>query len=247
MHWVHLVTGTLFCRETVRKVLRQLGHSWKKARKLLGKACPVRRAEFVEQLCQLLEQSKHPDSPLVLFCDEAHIHLDTDLGYGWAPVGKRLWVNSYSRSLGAKVTCFGFYALDHSEPVQIWPASWANGETTCQMLRRLRLTYPDRPLVLFWDNVSYHRALCVRELAAQLGIELRFLPPYSPDLMPVERLWSWLRQELTYLHCHVDFQQLTDRIEGLQCRLNDDPSAVHKRLRPKTHLDPEEEKLRFSA
>lgn len=31
--------------------------------------------------------------------------------------------------------------------------------------------------------------------------------------MPVERLWSWLRQELTYLHCHVDVQQLTDRIE----------------------------------
>ena len=71
-----------------------------KARKLLGKASPTRRAEFVEQLCQLLTQSKEPDAPLVLFCDEADIHLDTDLGYGWAPVGKRLWVNSYSGSLG---------------------------------------------------------------------------------------------------------------------------------------------------
>jgi len=137
------------------------------------------------------------------------------------PAGPRLpqaalCINSYSRSLGAKGTCFGFYALDQSEPVQIRPASWANGETTCQMLQRLRLTYPDQPLILFWDNVSYHRAVCARELAA-------------------------------YLRCHVDFQQLTDRIEGLQCRLNDDPSAVHKRLRPKTRLDPEEEKLRFSA
>lgn len=242
-----MITGKLVCRETVRKVLGQLGHSWKKARKLLGKACPTRRAEFVAQLVPLLEQSSQPNSPLVLFCDEAHIHLDTDLGYGWAPVGKRLFVNSYSRSLGAKVTCFGVYALDHSEPVQIFTASWANGETTCQMLRRLRLSYPDRPLILFWDNVSYHKALCVRELAAQLGIDLRPLPPYSPDLMPVERLWSWLRQELTYLHCHVDIEQLTDRIASLQAQLNDEPATVHKRLRPKTNLDPEEEKLRFSA
>jgi hypothetical protein len=83
-----MITGRLFCRETVRKVLRQLGHSWKKARKLLGKACPTRRAEFVEQLCQLLTQSKEPDAPLVLFCDEAHIHLDTDLGYGWTQASR---------------------------------------------------------------------------------------------------------------------------------------------------------------
>lgn len=75
------------------------------------------------------------------------------------------------------MTCFGFYALDPGEPVQIWPASWANGQTTCDMLRRLLLTYPDGPLALFWDNVSYHRSLCVRELAAQLGIEL---PPPAP-------------------------------------------------------------------
>lgn len=148
-HWLHMSTGKLFCRETARKVLGQLGHSWKNARKLLGKACPTRRAEFVAQLVPLLEQSSQLDSPLVLFCDEAHIHLDTDLGYGWAPVGKRLFVNSYRRSLGAKVTCFGVYALEHSEPVQIFTSSWANGETTCQMLRRLRLSYPDRPLILF--------------------------------------------------------------------------------------------------
>ncbi len=36
---------------------------------------------------------------------------------------------------------------------------------------------------------------------------------------------AWTSAGSTY--CHVDFQQLTDRIEGLQCRLNDDPSAVH--------------------
>ena len=101
--------------------------------------------------------------------------------------------------------------------------------------------------MLLWDNVSYHRCVCVRELAAELGIQLLFLPAYSPDLMPVERLWSWLRQELTYLHCHVDLEQLTERIEGLQSQLNDEPATVHRRLRPKTRLDPEEEKLRFSA
>lgn len=38
-----------------------------------------------------------------------------------------------------------------------------------------------------------------------------------------------------------------ERIEGLQSRLNDEPATVQKQLRPKTCLDPEKERLRFSA
>ncbi len=109
---------------------------------------------------------------------------------GWAASGSgrrapvypqaALCINSYSRSLGAKGTCFGFYALDQSEPVQIRPASWANGETTCQMLQRLRLTYPDQPLILFWDNVSYHRAVCARELARLPAVSCGLPATYRP-------------------------------------------------------------------
>ncbi len=112
------------------------------------------------------------------------------------------------------------------------------------MLVALRDSYPDRPLVLVWDNVRYHHAKAVRSYADQLGIQLVYLPPYSPDFMPVERLWQWLRQQLTALHCHRDEDELRDRICGFQAQLNDEPTSVHGRLRPKTRLDPEEEKLR---
>ena len=53
---------------------------------------------------------------------------------------------------------------------------------------------PRKGIIVIWDNVRYHHSRLVRVEAAQLGIELRFLPPYSPDLIPVERLWSWLRR-----------------------------------------------------
>ena len=86
---------------------------------------------------------------------------------------------------------------------------------------------------MIWDNVRYHHSRLVRTEAVQLGIELRFLPPYSPDLMPVERLWSWLRQELTYLHCHPSEQQLAERIAAFVAQLLDEPATVPKRLRPK--------------
>ena len=73
------------------------------------------------------------------------------------------------------------------------------------------------------------------------------LPPYSPDLMPVERLWSWLRQTLGYLHCHSDEAELEERIAAFVEALLDAPGEVHRRLVPKLQLDPAVEKLRGSV
>ncbi len=41
-----------------------------------------------------------------------------------------------------------------------------------------------------------------------LGIELAPLPGYSPDLMPVEALWRWLGEDVTYHHCHAAAEDL---------------------------------------
>lgn len=230
----------------MRRLLKRLGFTFKKAHKLLGKASAKGRAQFIRELSDLVLSAQQSDGPLLVFVDEAHIHLDADTGYGWAPRGQRLYVNSNSPALSQKRTCFGMYLYGATQPVQIHTASWANGQTTCETLEALRQTYPHQPLVLIWDNVRYHHSKLVRSKAEELGIRLLYLPPYSPDLQPVERLWGWLRQELTYLHCHADEQELMDRIAAFVDRLQDCPAEVHRRLKPKLHLDPEEEKLRVS-
>src|SRR4051812_50045061 len=71
----------------------------------------------------------------------------------------------------------------------------ANGEHTVEVLRRLRAEWPDRKLLVLWDGAPYHRAQAVREAARTLDITLMPLPGYSPDLMPVEALWHWLRED----------------------------------------------------
>jgi transposase len=71
----------LFCRETIRAALHRLKLSWKKAKKLLGRADPVRRQAFIEQLQGLLVGAQH-DRHLLVYLDEAHIHQDADLGSG---------------------------------------------------------------------------------------------------------------------------------------------------------------------
>ena len=130
--------------------------------------------------------------------------------------------------------------------MRLWPYPRANGEHTIEVLGRLRAEVPERELIVFWDGAPYHRAKTVREVATTLGITLIPLPGYSPDLMPVEALWRWLREDVTYHHCHASADDLIRRVATFEARLNQDPLVIADRLWVKDRLDPEEEKLRFS-
>jgi Winged helix-turn helix len=68
-------------RESIRRVLHRLNLSWKKARKLLGRAQPKQREAFMAQIGPLLDGARDERHHLV-YLDEAHIHQDVDLGYG---------------------------------------------------------------------------------------------------------------------------------------------------------------------
>jgi transposase len=236
--------GRLCCRETIRAALHRRKLSWKKAKKLLGRADPERRQAFVAQLQGVLAGAQR-DQHWVVFLDEAHLHQDADLGYGWAERGQRLWVASRSPRLSARVSFYGLYLYNEGQ-VRLWPYRRANGEHTIDVLRRLRAEFPDEALIVLWDGAPYHRAQAVREAARALDITLMPLPGYSPDLMPVEELWHWLREDVTYHHCHASADDLTRRVADFEARLNRDPFVIADRLWVKDCLNPDEEKLRFS-
>lgn len=237
--------GRTFCRETIRTALKRLGLSWKKAKKLLSRGDPKQREAFVVKLKTLLTEAMQPDD-LLVFIDEGHIHQDADLGYGWSVMGERFWVCSSSPGLHAKVSFYGLYLYNEGQ-VRIWPYERANGILTIDVMRRLREEFPNRHIRIVWDGAAYHRSKIVMAAAvASMNIELIRLPAYSPDFMPVEALWRWLREDVTYNHCHTTPEELMTRVAEFQARINADPLAVADRLWVKTELDPEEEKLRIS-
>jgi transposase len=242
--WVRERFGLVCGRETIRAVLHRLTLSWKKAKKLLGRANPEPRQAFIEPLQGVLDGAQR-DQHLLAYVDEAHIPQDCDLGCGWAERGQRFWIASSSPGLSARVSVYGLYLYNEGQ-VRLWPYPRANGEHTIDVLQRLRAAFPDEALIVLWDGAPYHRAKAVREAARALNITLMPLPGYSPDLMPVEALWRWLREDVTYHHCHASAEDLIRRVDAFEVRLNRDPLVIADRLWAKDRLDPNDEKLRFS-
>src|SRR4051812_27079087 len=121
--------GLVCCRETVRAALHRLTLSWKKAKKLLGRADPERRQAFIEQLQSVLAGAQR-DRHLLVYVDEAHLHQDADLGYGWAKRGERLWVASSSPGLSARVSFYGLY-LYNEDPMGATGSILLSGRVGC--------------------------------------------------------------------------------------------------------------------
>jgi transposase len=246
--WLAQAFGLRASRNAIRRALKRARLSFKKIKKLLGEAKPDKRAAHVEQLSQLFDKVRAGEIILV-YIDEAHFHRDMDLGYGWGRIGKRIWRKSGCAKLSERLNCYGAYDFSNGECF-LWEDGWCDGERTVEFLRELKRWREGKAgeLVVIWDNAPCHTAKVVKAEAARLGVELIYLPGYSPDLNPIERLWDWMRQEVTRGHCHPSVAGLTAACQEFIATINQNPIAVVDRLWPVFELDPEvEDKLRVSS
>ena len=90
---------------------------------------------------------------------------------------------------------FGFYA-----PCGISVVGFKENSkkaSVCSFLEEVRANNPDQSIMLMLDNFSSHKAQATRQKAEEFGIRLTYLPPYLPDLNPIEQVWRCLKRELS--------------------------------------------------
>lgn len=232
-------------RSTLCTLLGTLGFSWKKTKVLLGKANPERRREYIAFYKALYDEMRFGERTLI-YIDEAHLHQDMDLGYGWARRGERFFRVSQSPGLQAKINWYGAYDFTNGH-VLLWAYGTCNGANTADFLDRVAAYAQGLPCpTIIWDGAPVHRARVAKARAKALGLEVIFLPAYSPDLNPIEGLWKWLREEVTYGHCYDSTRALFEACKAFEARVNDDPLGIVQRLWPVFDLDDRVEKQRVS-
>lgn len=70
-----------------------------------------------------------------------------------------------------------------------------------------------------------------------LKIKIEPLPSYSPDFLPVEHLWQWLRKDITYHRCYLSKTQLIEEISQFELSINSHTLSLSERLWVENHLD----------
>jgi transposase len=111
-----------------------------------------------------------------------------------------------------RVNLIGAINLDNHD-VEYQHVDWVNGESIKAFLNQLLEANPDaRQIHLIWDNAGYHRSKEIQAFVANTKINLHFLPPYSPNLNPIERLWKIMHEQVTYNRYYPKFADFTEAI-----------------------------------
>ena len=192
-------TGVEVSDSHVLRVLRRCG--CRRGRPRPGLRIPVRgRRKVLENIEKLVANASPRDE--VFYQDEADVHLNPKLGATYMKPGQQLVV----LTPGKNIKRYVFGALNtRTGRVVHGVAVHKNAATFVQFLEYLSASYRRaHRLHLVLDNYIIHKAACVKRFLAapDCRVVLHFLPPYSPDDNPIERLWKQMHDQVTRNHRH---------------------------------------------
>ena len=145
----------------------------------------------------------------VFFVDASHFVFGTFLCCLWSVT--RLFVRAASGR--QRFNVLGAWNAVTRELVSVTNTTVVNTETMCELLRKIAALGLSGPVTLVLDNARYQRNATVQTLAAELKIELMFLPSYSPNLNLIERLWKFIKGRAIYGRYHSNFEAFRTAIE----------------------------------
>src|SRR3954451_11360008 len=178
------------------------------------------QAAFVEQKREpRLEQARRGQRQ-VYFVDAAHFVLAPFLGCLWCAA--RLFVRAASGR--KRYNVLGALDAVTHRLIRVTNDGYINAESVCALLHAVAAAGVGLPITLVLDNARYQKCALVQGLAASLGIELLYLPSYSPNLNLIERVWRFVRKESLSSTYYESFEPFTTAIA--QCL--DGLSTVHR-------------------
>ena len=198
--------GLSACREFMRK---HLGMKFRKMGAIPSKADPERQKTFLEdELKPLLEEEKKGKGH-VFFVDAAHFVMGAFLGMIWC--FERLFLKSSSGR--KRYNVLGAYSNRDTNLITITNEDYINSDTIVELLIKIYNAHSDSKVTLVMDNARYQRCNKVMDKAAELGIHLLFLPPYSPNLNLIERLWKFIKKKCLYNKYYESFDNFKAAID----------------------------------
>lgn len=175
-------------------LLHSLGFRYKKPKHIPGKANIIAQQKFIEDYNKLKQKKKENDR--IYFMDGVHPLHNSQPANGWIKKGVEMTIKSNTGR--ERLNLNGAYNIeDHKAIIQ--ESASINAQSTVSLLEKMLQEQPLGLIYVILDNARYYRSTMVQEFVIKnKRIQLVFLPPYSPNLNVIERLWKFFKKNVTY-------------------------------------------------
>lgn len=188
---IHGICGITFSLTWTRKIMQRYGFRFIKMQPIPGKACPERQKKWIDALQPVIDEAKEGKCKLY-FMDAVHFTLEAFTCHAWCKEPLFLKTGA-GRNRFNLLGCIDPFSFDI---IQSHSMVYVDAEQTKMFLEKVRRKSGDTPVSIVLDNARYQHCQAVKDKAAELGINLIFLPPYSPNLNIIERLWKYTRRHV---------------------------------------------------
>lgn len=206
--------------------LKMNDFSYKKPAVVPGKANREAQEQWIKEYEEL--KKNLPANEVICFIDGVHPTHNTKPTYGWIRKGERKEISTNTGR--QRLNLSG--AIDIiSRKVLIREDEVLNAAATIDFLRLIEGAYLDAARVhLFCDNAKYYRNKLVQEYLGSSKIKMHFLPPYSPNLNPIERLWKFMNEKVLYNKYYEKFVDFKGAVFGFFAQLRTPPEDLREAL-----------------
>lgn len=201
--------GKRYTSQGLATLLHRLGFSYKKTKLVPCQADIAKQVAFVAELEALRAGLEEEEA--IYFVDAVHPQHNTRSGYGWIQTGKEREIPSVSGR--NRLNCNGAINALAPEEVIIRTDECINAQSTWALYEQLIAQNPDKKTIyVICDNAKYYKNKELQSKIANTPIKQVFLPPYSPNLNLIERLWKFMRKKVIDYHFYRTFGLFKEKI-----------------------------------
>jgi transposase len=162
----------------------------------------------------------------LLFVDASHFIMGCDyLGYIYGKA--RRFVRTYSgRSRYNVLAALDFVS---KKLTTVTNDAYITATEVCELIKKISMEYAGNPIYMVLDNARYQKCRIVQALAAELNVTLVYIPPYSPNLNLIERLWKHVKGRLRTKY-YDDFEIFKGTIDLITDSTNKSDKTIVDRL-----------------
>ena len=190
--WIEEKFDVPYTPEGMVHLLHKLGFSYKQTKLIPAKADSEKQKVFLE----IYEEQKKSlgKNDKIYFVDAAHPQHNAMPAHAWIETGKEMPIPT---NPGRKrLNLNGALEVQELEVI-VQEKETINGTATVELLEEIEQKNPEAEhLYVISDNASYYHCQEVKEYLKTSKIEFLYLPPYSPNLNLIERLWKFFRKKV---------------------------------------------------
>jgi transposase len=204
--------SSVYSVKYIPELLRKIELSYHKAVHYLVKRNEEKRSTWIQERLPKIYEDHIKEGWRIFFQDEVGFQTEGTLAYSWGPIGEDIVVKNYGRH--GRVNLMGVYEVGSGEFFYRTTFLRGNALRFKRFLCCLKRKFRSDKILIIADNASFHKAKWFTKWWQGLNwLRIEFLPAYSPDFNPIERLWKWIKKEYVHNQCWLSKEKLREYLE----------------------------------